>query len=145
MCTSLLRLLKSCWLPSSSRHVGSDGAGRQDGLLWYKDTGQHVNGEFSMAVVQANSLLEDQCQVESGALSFMDSGPCGTFIGVYDGHGGPEAACFINDHLFNNLKSELFVMFLYTSLKDFSPSPRVLLQPYLFIRNLFFFLGKHST
>jgi pyruvate dehydrogenase phosphatase len=110
MCTTLLKLLKSCWLPLSSRQVGSDGAGRQDGLLWYKDTGQHVNGEFSMAVMQANNLLEDQCQVESGALSFMDAGPCGTFVGVYDGHGGPETACYINDHLFNNLKSEFFVI-----------------------------------
>jgi len=57
-----------------------------------------------MAVVQANNLLEDQCQIESGPLSFLDSGPYGTFVGVYDGHGGPETACYINDHLFQNLK-----------------------------------------
>jgi pyruvate dehydrogenase phosphatase len=60
-----------------------------------------------MAVVQANNLLEDQCQIESGPLSFLDSGPYGTFVGVYDGHGGPETACYINDHLFQNLKSNL--------------------------------------
>ncbi|KAG1359456.1 putative protein phosphatase 2C 60 [Cocos nucifera] len=78
--------------------------GRQDGLLWYKDSGQHTNGEFSMAVVQANSLLEDQSQVESGPLSLLESGPYGTFIGIYDGHGGPETSRYINDHLFHHLK-----------------------------------------
>jgi pyruvate dehydrogenase phosphatase len=107
-----MNLLRACWRPSSNRHdrTGSDVAGRQDGLLWYKDTGQHVNGEFSMAVIQANNLLEDQCQIESGPLSFLDSGPYGTFIGVYDGHGGPETAFYINDHLFQNLKSNLLTL-----------------------------------
>ncbi|CAL5050186.1 unnamed protein product [Urochloa decumbens] len=106
MLVTLMNLLRACWRPSSNRHArtGSDVSGRQDGLLWYKDTGQHVNGEFSMAVVQANNLLEDQCQIESGPLSFLDSGPYGTFVGVYDGHGGPETARYINDHLFQNLK-----------------------------------------
>ncbi|WOL18598.1 putative protein phosphatase 2C 60 [Canna indica] len=103
MLAALMNVLKACWLPSDI-HSGSDVAGRQDGLLWYKDIGQHINGEFSMAVVQANSLLEDQSQIESGPLSLLDSGPYGTFVGVYDGHGGPETSCYINDHLFQHLK-----------------------------------------
>lgn len=79
-------------------------SGRVDGLLWYKDLGNHVNGEFSMAVIQANSLLEDQSQLESGPLGSCDTGPHGTFIGVYDGHGGPEASRFVYNHLFHNIK-----------------------------------------
>lgn len=81
-----------------------DPNGRVDGLWWYKDVGQHFNGEYSMAVIQANSLLEDQSQLESGPLSSVDSG---TFVGVYDGHGGPETSRFVNQRLFPNLKSML--------------------------------------
>ncbi|KAF6176241.1 hypothetical protein GIB67_023532 [Kingdonia uniflora] len=107
MFSGLMNFLRACWRPVSTDryvHTGSDVLGRQDGLLWYKDTGQHMNGEFSMAVVQANSLLEDQSQVESGSLSLNESGPFGSFFGVYDGHGGPETARYINDHLFRHLK-----------------------------------------
>ncbi|XP_006343345.1 probable protein phosphatase 2C 60 [Solanum tuberosum] len=106
MLSRLINFLKACWRPSSdhSVHAGSDAAGRQDGLFWYKDSGQHLIGEFSMAVVQANNLLEDQSQIESGSLSLLDSGPYGTFAGIYDGHGGPETSRYINDHLFQNLK-----------------------------------------
>ncbi|KAG0452764.1 hypothetical protein HPP92_025428 [Vanilla planifolia] len=106
MIAVFMNLLRVCWRPSSDRSVPIclDGVGRQEGLLWYKDTGQHSNGEFSMAVVQANNLLEDQSQIESGPLSSLDSGPYGTFVGVYDGHGGPETSRFINDHLFLHLK-----------------------------------------
>ncbi|OMO83429.1 phosphatase 2C (PP2C)-like protein [Corchorus olitorius] len=57
-----------------------------------------------MAVVQANNLLEDQSQLESGSLSTLESGPYGTFVGIYDGHGGPETSRYINDHLFQHLK-----------------------------------------
>uniref|UniRef100_M1CJD9 protein-serine/threonine phosphatase n=6 Tax=Solanum TaxID=4107 RepID=M1CJD9_SOLTU len=101
-----MNFLRACFQPRANRHVhtGSDASGRQDGLLWYKDTGQHFNGEFSMAVVQANNLLEDQSQVESGCLGLNDSGPYGTFVGIYDGHGGPETSRFINDNLFQHLK-----------------------------------------
>lgn len=107
MLSRLINLLRACWRPSSDHytHTGSDAVGRQDGLVWYKDTGQHLNGEFSMAVVQANNLLEDQSQIESGPLSSLESGPYGTFVGVYDGHGGPETSRYINEHLFQNLKS----------------------------------------
>ncbi|XP_047982480.1 probable protein phosphatase 2C 38 [Salvia hispanica] len=100
-------MVKPCWRPcvegdgSGSR---DDPDGRANGLWWYKDLGQHVSGDFSMAVIQANNLLEDQSQLESGPLSLLDSGPCGTFVGVYDGHGGPETSRFVNQTLFTNLK-----------------------------------------
>ncbi|CAL9116645.1 unnamed protein product [Musa acuminata var. zebrina] len=106
MFAKLMNLLKACWRPSSHKyaHTGSDVVGWQDGLLWYKDSGQHVSGEFSMAVVQANNLLEDQSQIESGPLSSLEFGPYGTFVGVYDGHGGPETSRYVNDHIFQHLK-----------------------------------------
>ncbi|PKI49757.1 probable protein phosphatase 2C 46 [Punica granatum] len=106
MISGLMNFLRACFQSRSGGYTrkGSDATGKQDGLLWYKDLGQHVNGEFSMAVVQANSLLEDQSQIESGSLSVHESGPYGTFVGVYDGHGGPETSRYINDHLFQHLK-----------------------------------------
>ncbi|KAK9690725.1 hypothetical protein RND81_09G150000 [Saponaria officinalis] len=106
MLSKFMNFLRGCLWPTSdpSIHAGSDSSGRKEGLLWFKDTGQHVNGEFSMAVVQANSLLEDQSQLESGSLTTFESGPFGTFVGVYDGHGGPETSRFINDHLFRHLR-----------------------------------------
>lgn len=107
-----MEYLRSCWGPAASpagaraRRAAADATGRQDGLLWYKDGGQVVDGEFSMAVVQANNLLEDHSQVESGPLSATEPGLQGTFVGVYDGHGGPETARYINDHLFHHLRSK---------------------------------------
>nr|XP_043610872.1 probable protein phosphatase 2C 38 [Erigeron canadensis] len=94
---SYLDMVKPCYW-----RLGGVQNGKTNGPLWYKDLGSHVSGEFSMAVVQANSLLEDQSQVESGPLNSL--GLHGTFIGVYDGHGGPETSCFVNERLFSNLK-----------------------------------------
>ncbi|CAN1257844.1 Probable protein phosphatase 2C 38 [Linum perenne] len=107
--TTVMKIVSNCWRPSveGESNRGGEATGRVDGLLWYKDSGRHVNGEFSMAVIQANNLLEDQSQVESGLMSSLESGPQGTFVGVYDGHGGPEAARFVNERLFDNIKTFL--------------------------------------
>ncbi|MED6149315.1 hypothetical protein PIB30_061232 [Stylosanthes scabra] len=106
MLSKFMDFLVACWRRRSSPdRKGSDvSGGRKEGLLWYKDCGQHLFGEFSMAVVQANNLLEDQSQIESGPLSLLDTGPYGTFVGVYDGHGGPETSRYICDNLFQHLK-----------------------------------------
>ncbi|KAL1552045.1 [pyruvate dehydrogenase (acetyl-transferring)]-phosphatase [Salvia divinorum] len=103
-----------CWRPSvlrqgenCSNKVG-DLSGRVDRLWWYKDIGLHMYGELSMAVIQANNVLEDQCQVESGPMSYMEAGPRGTFVGIYDGHAGPEASRFINNNLLENIKRYTF-------------------------------------
>jgi pyruvate dehydrogenase phosphatase len=56
------------------------------------DLKPHASGDYSIAVVQANSNLEDQGQVFTS--------PSATYIGVYDGHGGPDASRFITNHLF---------------------------------------------
>lgn len=63
-----------------------------DVLMWDMDLKPHATGDYSIAVIQANSLLEDQAQVYAT--------PSATYIGVYDGHGGPEASRFIANHLF---------------------------------------------
>ncbi|XP_052187937.1 probable protein phosphatase 2C 38 isoform X2 [Diospyros lotus] len=109
MRNTLKKFVTPCWKPSfqiEGRNSGKagDASGRIDGLWWYRDWGHHVNGEFSMAVIQANNVLEDQSQVESGSMSLIESGPQGTFVGIYDGHGGAEAAQFVNNHLFENIK-----------------------------------------
>lgn len=75
----------------------------KDGLLWFRDMVRYAGGELSMAVIQANMVLEDQSQIESG--------PFGTFVGVYDGHGGPETARYVCDHLFRNFQGLWFQYF----------------------------------
>ncbi|XP_020230396.1 probable protein phosphatase 2C 63 isoform X1 [Cajanus cajan] len=72
------------------------GGSNDDSLLWHTDLKPHASGNYSIAVVQANSSLEDQAQVFTS--------PSQTFVGVYDGHGGPEASRFITNHLFTFLR-----------------------------------------
>ncbi|KAL8456355.1 hypothetical protein ACS0TY_033709 [Phlomoides rotata] len=91
----------SCLSPSGryapmSKDDDEDFGGGDDALLWSKDLEKHSHGEYSFAVVQANTVIEDHSQVETGKNA--------TFIGVYDGHGGPEASKYISDHLFNHLR-----------------------------------------
>ncbi|OWM71096.1 probable protein phosphatase 2C 42 isoform X2 [Punica granatum] len=101
----LMSLLSSCWNPLGHNDGSTGGGGTnlgsfsregKDGLLWFRDIGKYAAGEFSMAVVQANQVLEDQSQIESGQF--------GTFVGVYDGHGGPDAARYVCDNLFRNFQ-----------------------------------------
>ncbi|KAK9123148.1 hypothetical protein Sjap_012750 [Stephania japonica] len=66
--------------------------GAEDAQLWFRDLAPHSLGEFSFAVVRGNPVLEDQSQVET-CRNF-------TFLGVYDGHGGPEASQYVIDRLF---------------------------------------------
>lgn len=96
--------MSPCWRPSDTDEIG-DGHGRISGLLWSKDLGRHANGDYSMAVIQANNLLEDHSQLESGRLSSSEGITQGTFVGIYDGHGGPEAARFINERLFRHIRN----------------------------------------
>ncbi|KAJ9181175.1 hypothetical protein P3X46_009331 [Hevea brasiliensis] len=99
----LARIAMACWRPVSryARMSKDDSVNNDDdssfgdSLLWSKDLEKHSYGEFSFAVVQANEIIEDHSQVETG----RDA----TFVGVYDGHGGPDASRFICDHLFKNL------------------------------------------
>ncbi|KAJ7551183.1 hypothetical protein O6H91_06G003700 [Diphasiastrum complanatum] len=97
MLARISRMLKACWRPVERyAHMGKPATDCNDALLWFRDLGDHACGEFSIAVVQANALLEDQSQIETGSY--------GTLVGIYDGHGGPEASRYINDHLFLNLQ-----------------------------------------
>ncbi|KAI9108194.1 hypothetical protein K1719_021067 [Acacia pycnantha] len=72
--------------------------GRADTQSSKKETKNKSN------TTHCHNLLEDQSQLESGSLSSHESSPYGTFVGVYDGHGGPETSRFIKDHLFHHLK-----------------------------------------
>ncbi|XP_027934114.1 probable protein phosphatase 2C 43 [Vigna unguiculata] len=96
----LARIVSACLRPvrryaRMSKDDFDDAAAAGDVLVWHRDLEKHSCGEFSFAVVQANEVIEDQSQVETGADA--------VFVGIYDGHGGAEASRFINDHLFHNL------------------------------------------
>ncbi|XP_058098217.1 probable protein phosphatase 2C 25 [Magnolia sinica] len=94
MLSWLARLAESCLRPVR-RYARMSKDDEDDVLLWSRDLDPHSLGEFSYAIVQANESIEDHSQVETG----RDA----TFVGVYDGHGGPDASRFVSDHLFLNL------------------------------------------
>lgn len=84
-------MFRSCFNPLQNLRKDSRDTG-----LWNMDVKEHPPGYLSMAVVQANTSMEDQSQVVTG--------PWGSFVGVYDGHGGPQASRFLNQHLFQRLE-----------------------------------------
>ncbi|KAE8734418.1 putative protein phosphatase 2C 68 [Hibiscus syriacus] len=88
----LARIAFACWEPvsryarmnkdnnnSGNNELEEDSSSLRDSLLWCRDLEKHSYGDFSYAVVQANEIIEDHSQVETG----KDA----TFVGVYDGHG----------------------------------------------------------
>ncbi|KAG0502054.1 hypothetical protein HPP92_002126 [Vanilla planifolia] len=91
----LVRTASACWGSVRRYTLMSKDEDEDDALLWSRGIGQHSGGEFSIAVVQANECIEDHSQVEIG--------PGATFVGVYDGHGGPDASQYVSDHLFLHL------------------------------------------
>lgn len=101
----LASIAAACWGPVRKYARMRKDEDEDDALLWSRDLGRHSAGEFSIAVVQANEVLEDHSQVETG--------PDATFVGVYDGHGGPDASRFISDHLFLHLMSRLSLIDIY--------------------------------
>uniref|UniRef100_A0A453LUP0 protein-serine/threonine phosphatase n=1 Tax=Aegilops tauschii subsp. strangulata TaxID=200361 RepID=A0A453LUP0_AEGTS len=72
------------------------GAAAADGMLWQTELRPHAAGEFSMAAAQANLVMEDQAQVLAS--------PSATLVGVYDGHGGPDASRFLRSALFPHVQ-----------------------------------------
>ncbi|XP_027353084.1 probable protein phosphatase 2C 68 [Abrus precatorius] len=100
----LASLVSSCLSPMrryarmGNDDTSDDGSSTAErSLFWRRDLGKHSWGEFSFAVIQANEVIEDHSQVEIGSDAI--------FVGVYDGHGGPEASVFVRDHLFQHLMS----------------------------------------
>ncbi|MCO5562725.1 hypothetical protein L7F22_016357 [Adiantum nelumboides] len=90
-----MSIFSVCWRPLERCLRSSDD--QQDRFLWHRDVAQNGVGDFSIALVQANEPVEDHSQVRVG--------PYGTFIGIYDGHGGPEASEFINSCLFAKIET----------------------------------------
>ncbi|KAK3149264.1 hypothetical protein QOZ80_3AG0215060 [Eleusine coracana subsp. coracana] len=86
----MLRAVARCW------GHWPPGAAAADGMLWQTELRPHAAGEFSMAAVQANVAMEDQVQVLAS--------PSATLVGIYDGHGGPDASRFLRSRLFPHVQ-----------------------------------------
>lgn len=107
MCPWMGRLAAACWGPLTRSRArmrkgeSEPNVDQEDSLVWSRGLGKHSVGEYSFAVAQANEIIEDHSQVETG--------PAGTFVGVYDGHGGADASRFVAEHLFQHLVSKSVV------------------------------------
>ncbi|CAI5529843.1 unnamed protein product [Closterium sp. Naga37s-1] len=97
----------SRWLRASTRLCSRDGRSTADGDgmsvrkrrdVWHRALDCTGLGQLSLAMYEANYVMEDAVEVEAG------SG--GVYLGVHDGHGGSETAEFLRHTLYNNLKKE---------------------------------------
>ncbi|MCD7456504.1 hypothetical protein HAX54_031942 [Datura stramonium] len=66
----------ACWRPLSryvpmSKDEDDALGGEDDPFLWCRDLEKHSCGEFSFAVVQANQVLEDHSQVDTGREGYL--------------------------------------------------------------------------
>nr|GMD47909.1 probable protein phosphatase 2C 68 [Ipomoea batatas] len=86
-----------CWKPSRSQYeqMRREAEEEERNYIWSRDLDKHYYGDLSFAIVQANQTLEDYSQ--------YDTGKDVLFAGVYDGHGGAEAANFISIHLLRHI------------------------------------------
>ncbi|CAI5481087.1 unnamed protein product [Closterium sp. Yama58-4] len=66
--------------------------------VWHKALESTHLGRFSLAMYEANYIMEDTVEVQSSSR--------GVFIGIHDGHNGSEAAEFLRETLYNNIMSE---------------------------------------
>ncbi|KAJ1695513.1 hypothetical protein LUZ63_012211 [Rhynchospora breviuscula] len=96
-----------------------------------KKLASHLYGQYSMALVQANVINEDRCQLVSGPLSNDPDGPTGVFVGIYDGHAGDICSQFVLDNLFNDFKTAITNQHLQ------EVNPAIIQQAYLRTENKF--------
>lgn len=61
-----------------------------------QELASHRYGKYSVAIARANEPIEDQSEVVKANW--------GTFVGVYDGHGGTGASMYLKDHLLKDIE-----------------------------------------
>ncbi|CAI5458005.1 unnamed protein product [Closterium sp. Yama58-4] len=66
--------------------------------VWHRALDNTPYGQFSLAMYEANYVMEDTAEVEGSS--------SGVYIGVHDGHGGTETSEFLKENLYFNLKAQ---------------------------------------
>ncbi|KAJ4789899.1 hypothetical protein LUZ62_041145 [Rhynchospora pubera] len=82
-----------------------NGAASEEENQWERKLGNHLYGQFSMALVRAKVKSKNRCQLVSGPLSNVPNGPTGVFVGIYDSHGGDLCSQFFRANLLSHLKA----------------------------------------
>eukprot|EP00897_Mesotaenium_endlicherianum_P003408 jgi/Mesen1/3095/ME000184S02161 len=66
--------------------------------VWHKALDNTLFGQFSLAMYEANYVMEDTGEVESST--------SGVYIGVHDGHGGTETSEYLKNNMYRNLRGQ---------------------------------------